>query len=177
MKRNLALFFLSIFTFYFTHTVTYSFYYNNSFERDIFLAATGHGYLSILAYLTIPLLFLFLVTRYFSLIENNKNLSFFSILSTQFLLFITVEHIERLLTNSSPILSYRFYIIALISHLPIATLIYLITRFIIDPIVKFLFTSFYHITTKVNYNPIFTYNIYLKKFLNFSIAPRSPPNL
>jgi hypothetical protein len=177
MKRNLALFFLSIFTFYFTHTVTYSFYYNDSVERNIFLVATGHGYLSFLAYLTIPLLFLFLITRYFSLIENNKNLSFISILSTQFLLFITVEHIERLLTNSNPLLSFRFYIIALLAHLPITTLFYLITRFIIDPIVKFLLTIFNHITIMVKYNSLFIYNLLLKKFLNISVSPRSPPNL
>lgn len=177
MKRNLSLFILSIFSFYFTHTITYAFYYNNDYERNIFLAATGHGYLSILAYLIIPLLFLFLITRYFSLIKSNKNLSFTSILSTQFLLFITVEHLERIIIGHNPLLSFKFYVLALFTHLPISTLIYLITRFIIDPFIKFLLKIFYITNFEIKYNNNFIYNLYYNKFLNFSIAPRSPPYL
>jgi hypothetical protein len=177
MKRNLSLFILSFFSFYFTHTITYSLYYNNNSERNIFLLATGHGYLSILAYLIIPLLFLFLVTRYFSLIKSNKNLSFISILSTQFLLFITVEHLERFLTGHNPLLSFRFYVLALLAHLPISSLIYLITRFIIDPFIKFLLKIIYIINFEIKYNNNFIYNLYYNNFLKFSTAPRSPPYL
>jgi hypothetical protein len=176
MKAKFSLLFLSIIAFFFTHQLTYSLFFQSDLEKNSYLSETNHHYLTKLPYLLAPIFLLLIFSRYISLAKSKNHISFITIFLTQFLFFITIEHIERVLSGFDAFISIKFYIISFIAQIPISTIIYLILRFIIDPLlVLFSFTFFKYKIYKKSLIPYFYY-IYINNFIKFKTS-RAPPYL